>query len=81
MENITEYSDIIIGNSPYKTKNMIGDTSLVSHLENNRTEYLKIQVVRLSDGVLGKITKINFKEKIKNSDKYFQKQQMISRRN
>lgn len=75
LENTTEYSDIIIGNSPHKTKNMTGDISLVAHLENNKDKYPKLQIVRLSDGSLGKITKTILKEKIKNSDKYLRKHQ------
>jgi hypothetical protein len=54
---------------------MTGDTSLVAHLENNKDKYPKLQVVRLSDGSLGRITKTILKEKIKNSDKYLRKYQ------
>lgn len=61
----TKYSDILVGPVPHKVKGIDGNSSLITHIEENQEEFPKLIRVMDSNGL--KITKTSFKEALINT--------------
>ena len=66
----TKYSDIFIGPTPHKAKNLNGSTRPNQFLIDNQEKLCKIHQLRQKNGKLG-ISKENFEDAIFHSDKFY----------
>lgn len=69
-KNTISFSDIFIGVSPHKSKNIGNTSSLVQYLLNNQEEYPRITVFKNDRGELEKFSKTNVKKHLLNSALY-----------
>ena len=65
LRNNQKYCDIFIGPIPHKINGLEDCKSLITHIQNNQSEYPKLTKLMSSDNL--KITKASFEEALLNS--------------